>query len=89
MKTLTEELWMNVPKRRAIVSIHNDVEDLVAVVRQVGTCLHLNAEQLTLEIDAASLLGPLIENLETGPCHPRYFAVVDDVMILGVDVQKQ
>jgi hypothetical protein len=30
MKTLTKELWMNVPKRRAIVSIHRDVERLVA-----------------------------------------------------------
>jgi thiamine phosphate synthase YjbQ (UPF0047 family) len=30
MKTLTKELWMNVPKRRAIVSIHNEVERLVA-----------------------------------------------------------
>ncbi|MDA0834871.1 MAG: hypothetical protein O3A29_16485 [Planctomycetota bacterium] len=30
MKTLTQELWMNVPARRAIVSIHDDVERLVA-----------------------------------------------------------
>ena len=29
MKTLTQELWMNVPQRRAIVSIHDDVERLV------------------------------------------------------------
>ena len=29
MKTLTKELWMEVPKRRAIVSIHDDVEELV------------------------------------------------------------
>ena len=33
MKTLTKELWMNVPQRRAIVSIHNEVERLV---RQSG-----------------------------------------------------
>ena len=40
IKTLTEELWMNVPKRRAIVSIHRDVERLVADsgVRD-GSCL--------------------------------------------------
>lgn len=30
MKSLTKELWMNVPQRRAIVSIHEDVERLVA-----------------------------------------------------------
>jgi secondary thiamine-phosphate synthase enzyme len=30
MKTLTKELWMNVPQRRAIVSLHRDVEKLVA-----------------------------------------------------------
>ncbi len=29
MKTLTKELWMHVPERRAIVSIHSDVEKLV------------------------------------------------------------
>jgi len=29
MKTLTKELWMNVPQRRAIVSIHDEVERLV------------------------------------------------------------
>lgn len=30
MKSLTKELWMEVPQRRAIVSIHNEVEQLVA-----------------------------------------------------------
>jgi secondary thiamine-phosphate synthase enzyme len=29
MKTLTKEIWMNVPQRRSIVSIHNEVERLV------------------------------------------------------------
>ena len=29
MKTLTKEIWMNIPQRRAIVSIHNEVERLV------------------------------------------------------------
>ena len=29
MKSLTKELWMNVPERRAIVSIHEDVASLV------------------------------------------------------------
>src|SRR5437016_12119800 len=30
MKTLTKELWMNVPGRRGIVSIHRDVEKAVS-----------------------------------------------------------
>lgn len=30
MKTLTKEIWMDVPRRRQIVSIHNQVEQLVA-----------------------------------------------------------
>ncbi len=30
MKTLTKELWMDIPQRRQIVSIHDDVEQLVA-----------------------------------------------------------
>jgi hypothetical protein len=30
MNSFTKELWMNVPTRRAIVSIHNDVARLVA-----------------------------------------------------------
>ena len=29
MKTFTKELWMEVPKRQAIVSIHAEVERLV------------------------------------------------------------
>ncbi len=29
MKTLTREIWMDVPRRRGIVSLHAEVEDLV------------------------------------------------------------
>jgi len=29
MKTLAQEIWMDIPQRRAIVSIHNEVERLV------------------------------------------------------------
>ena len=29
MKTLTKEIWMDVPRRRQIISIHNEVEQLV------------------------------------------------------------
>lgn len=30
MKSLTKEIWINAPKRRAIISIHNEVERLVS-----------------------------------------------------------
>jgi secondary thiamine-phosphate synthase enzyme len=30
MKTLTKEIWMDVPRRRQVVSIHREVEQLVA-----------------------------------------------------------
>jgi thiamine phosphate synthase YjbQ (UPF0047 family) len=33
MKTLTQEIWMDIPQRRAIVSIHDEIERLV---RQSG-----------------------------------------------------
>ena len=29
MKTLTKELWMEIPKRRAVVSLHREIERLV------------------------------------------------------------
>lgn len=29
MKTLTKEMWVNTPQRRAIISIHNEVDRLV------------------------------------------------------------
>lgn len=50
MQTLTRELWMNVPQRRAIVSIHEDVERLVAEsgVRD-GLCL-VNAMHITASV---------------------------------------
>lgn len=30
MKTLTQEIWLEIPQRRAIVSLHAEVERLVA-----------------------------------------------------------
>ncbi|MFH0910638.1 MAG: secondary thiamine-phosphate synthase enzyme YjbQ [Planctomycetota bacterium] len=50
MKTLTRELWMNVPVRRQIVSIHRQVESLVAEsgVRE-GLCL-VNAMHITASV---------------------------------------
>ena len=50
MKALTKELWMNAPTRRAIVSLHDDVERLVAEsgVRD-GLCL-VNAMHITASV---------------------------------------
>jgi secondary thiamine-phosphate synthase enzyme len=50
MKALTKELWMNVPQRRAIVSIHRDVEKLVAESGvQEGLAL-INAMHITASV---------------------------------------
>ncbi len=50
MKCLTKEIWMNVPARRKIVSIHDQVKDLVAEsgVRE-GLCL-VNAMHITASV---------------------------------------
>ena len=50
MKSLTKELWMEVPERRAIVSIHRDVERLVAESGvQEGLAL-VNAMHITASV---------------------------------------
>ncbi len=50
MKSLTKELWMNVPKRRQIISIHQEVENLVreSGVKE-GLCL-VNAMHITASV---------------------------------------
>ena len=50
MKTLTQELWMNVPNRRAIVSIHKDVEDLVAQSGVRDGLVLVNAMHITASV---------------------------------------
>jgi len=50
MKHLTKELWMNVPERRQIVSIHKDV---VAAVRESGVkegLVLVNAMHITASV---------------------------------------
>lgn len=50
MKSLTREIWMNVPKRRQILSIHHEVEDLVRESGvQEGLCL-VNAMHITASV---------------------------------------
>ena len=50
MKTLTKELWMNVPQRRAIVSIHHDVEKLVAESGVQDGIALINAMHITASV---------------------------------------
>ncbi len=61
MKTLTKELWMNVPRRRAIVSIHSEVERLVAEsgVETPDTPI------IALCRDKAAIVGALFERAIT------------------------
>ncbi len=50
MKTLTKEIWMNVPQRRAIVSIHNEVERLVAESGVRDGFVLVNAMHITASV---------------------------------------
>ncbi|MHC4885838.1 MAG: secondary thiamine-phosphate synthase enzyme YjbQ [Planctomycetota bacterium] len=50
MKSLTKEIWMEVPKRRQIISIHGEVEDLVRESGvEEGLCL-VNAMHITASV---------------------------------------
>ena len=50
MKILTKEIWMEIPERRAIVSIHREVEHLVEESRiQDGLAL-INAMHITASV---------------------------------------
>ncbi len=50
MKTLTQELWMNVQRRRAIVSIHSEVERLVADSGVKEGLVLVNAMHITASV---------------------------------------
>ncbi|TKJ39248.1 MAG: secondary thiamine-phosphate synthase enzyme [Planctomycetes bacterium B3_Pla] len=50
MKTLTKEIWMNVPQRRAIVSVHNEVERLVAESGVRDGFVLVNAMHITASV---------------------------------------
>lgn len=50
MKTLTKEIWVNVPQRRAIVSIHNEVERLVAESGVRDGFVLVNAMHITASV---------------------------------------
>ena len=50
MKTLTEEIWVEVPQRRAIVSIHDEVERLVSESGVQDGILLCNAMHITASV---------------------------------------
>jgi secondary thiamine-phosphate synthase enzyme len=50
MKSLTKELWMNVPERRAIVSLHRDVERCVAESGVQDGFVLVNAMHITASV---------------------------------------
>ena len=50
MKTLTKEIWMDVPRRRQIISIHNEVERLVAESGVTEGIVLVNAMHITASV---------------------------------------
>ncbi len=50
MKTLTKEIWVDVPQRRAIVSIHNKVERLVDESGVQDGLVLVNAMHITASV---------------------------------------
>ncbi|OHB56569.1 MAG: secondary thiamine-phosphate synthase enzyme [Planctomycetes bacterium GWF2_42_9] len=50
MKSLTKEIWVNVPQRRAIVSIHNEVERLVTQSTIKDGLILINAMHITASV---------------------------------------
>ena len=50
MKTLTKEIWMDVPQRRAIISIHHEVERLVAESGVKDGLVLVNAMHITASV---------------------------------------
>ena len=50
MKTLTKEIWMDVPRRRQIISIHREVEHLVAESGVQEGIVLVNAMHITASV---------------------------------------
>src|SRR6187399_3013923 len=50
MKTLTKEIWMEIPKRRAVVSLHREVERLVQESGVLDGLALINAMHITASV---------------------------------------
>lgn len=81
MKTQTEELWVNVPERRAIVSIHRDVERIVRESGVVDGLVLVNAMHITASV--------FINDNETG-LHADYERWLEELVPFdpGTDPQQ-
>ena len=71
MKTLPQELWMEVPQRRAIVSLHRQVEQLVAESGVQEGMILVNAMHITASV--------FINDDETG-LHADYERWLEDLV---------
>ena len=81
MKTQTEELWVNVPERRAIVSIHRDVERIVRKSGVEDGLVLVNAMHITASV--------FINDNETG-LHADYERWLEELVPFdpGTDPQQ-
>jgi secondary thiamine-phosphate synthase enzyme len=50
MKTLTKEIWMDIPRRRQIISIHSQVQDLVSQSGVQEGLVLVNAMHITASV---------------------------------------
>ena len=50
MKTLTKEIWMDVPRRRQIISIHHEIEQLVTESGVTEGIVLVNAMHITASV---------------------------------------
>ena len=56
-------------------------------MQDVAISHHLHTKELTLEVDAYSLLRSTVESLQPSPLDPRLFTIIEDVVVVGIDVQ--
>ncbi|DAZ94894.1 TPA: hypothetical protein N0F65_008038, partial [Lagenidium giganteum] len=65
-----------------------NAQHLVAVLQHIVTFGHLQAEHAMLQVDAARLLLTLVHDLESLPRGPCFVTVVQQMMVLGLDVEQ-
>ncbi|KAG4222078.1 hypothetical protein PC116_g29447 [Phytophthora cactorum] len=65
-----------------------DVEVLVAMTQDIAAFRHLHTEELALQVDTTSLLGSTVQRLQARPRSPRFLAVVNHVMVVGIHVEQ-
>ncbi|KAG4222636.1 hypothetical protein PC116_g28891 [Phytophthora cactorum] len=58
------------------------------MMEYIAAFRHLHAEELALQIDASSLLRSAVQRLQARPRSPRFLAVVNHVMVVGIHVEQ-